>query len=188
MAAPKRTPITRGARTWERGGEAFRFYGAGTKLASIDGLTEARAALLALPDAFREAVTVTIAEAAEIIETDAKRRAPVRSGELRDSIGSNIRADGLQAAIGSGAPHAPFVEFGTKTMPAQPWLYPAFRAGARYVRASIKNWTKEAGEMVRASVRRGKNAKIVAKVAKRGQKYVGRPRPSRKGRAERAGR
>ena len=163
----------------------FRYYGAGTKMAAIDGLTEARAALLALPDAFREAVTVTIAEAAEIIETDAKRRAPVRSGELRDSIGSNIRADGLQAAIGSGASHAPFVEFGTKTMPAQPWLYPAYRAGARLVRSAMKNWAAEALAAVQVRARRGKNAKIVAKQSKRGQKYIARPKADR-GSASRA--
>lgn len=187
MARPKRVSrtVTRGDRTWMRGGEAFRYYGAGTKLASIDGLTETRAALANLPDSFRAVASVTIAEAAEIILTAALETVRTVTGQLRGSLGMTVRDDGLQAVVGSGAPHAPFVEFGTKRSRSFPFLMPAFRRGARHVRAAMKQWTGDAGEMARASARRGKNVRAIGKVAKRGQFYVGRARTERN-RAERA--
>lgn len=162
-----------------------RYYGGGTRLASIDGLTETKAALEALPASFREVVALTIAEAAQIIFEEARSRVPVLTGGLYRSIGVNIRKDGMQAAIGSGAEHAPFVEFGTKQTPAQPWLYPAFLRGARHVRKTMRDWVGDAGERAVVRSRRGKNVRAISKLAKRGQRYGGRPRTDRGGRASR---
>lgn len=166
----------------------FAYYGAGKVRIVTDGLAEVTATLAALPNAFRVQAAITIGEAAEIIEQEAKARVPVLTGTLQASIGANIREDGLSAAVGSGARYAPVVEFGSKTQPAQPWLYPAFRVGARHVRNRMKDWTDGAGTMAKVRAKRSKNVREVAKLSKRGQKYAGRPRAPRKGRAERAGR
>jgi HK97 gp10 family phage protein len=56
---------------------------------------------------------------AVIVEADAKRRAAVLSGEMRDSVhieGSEVVTD---------SDHAVFNEFGTSVMAAQPFMRPA---------------------------------------------------------------
>lgn len=123
----------------------------------LDGLREARAALQALPEAFRAAVGATIREGAGIIEAEAKRRVPKRTGELAASIGTNIRSDALQAAVGTALPRGRWLELGTKRgVKARPWLFPAFRRGARHVRKEMRGWGEEAGRKVRFKARRFK--------------------------------
>jgi len=53
------------------------------------------------------------------IRDEAKLRAPVRTGYLRDSIA--VTADGVVVA----APYARYPEFGTRYMAARPYLRPA---------------------------------------------------------------
>lgn len=122
----------------------------------VDGLTEARATIAALPQAFKDVVGVTIALGAGIIEAVAKRRVPVRSAALKNSIGTNLREDSLQAAVGTGVYYAKFVEFGTGDTPAQPFLFPAFRKGARYVRGRMRGWAEDAGQQARFKTKRGR--------------------------------
>lgn len=129
---------------------------------SIDGLTEALAALDALPEAFREVVAETIDEGADIIEREADFRVPVAEGDLKRSQGRNDRDDGLQTAVGYGDPKARFVEFATEDTPAQPYLWPAFQQGAKHVRKKMREWGKEAGQKVRARTKRFKRPKKVA--------------------------
>ncbi|HHB1033555.1 TPA: HK97-gp10 family putative phage morphogenesis protein [Vibrio cholerae] len=57
------------------------------------------------------------------IETNAKKRAPVDTGKLRGSIKGT--AKGLEGEVTATAEHAPFVEFGTRRMGAQPYMGPA---------------------------------------------------------------
>lgn len=59
------------------------------------------------------------------IETDAKAHAPVRTGELRDSIHTTTETP-LSATVGADAGHAAFVELGTRRMAARPFMLPAF--------------------------------------------------------------
>ncbi|HNG95810.1 MAG TPA: HK97 gp10 family phage protein, partial [Acidobacteriota bacterium] len=61
------------------------------------------------------------------IEADAKERAPVDTGVLRNSIQATP-AGPLRWIIGEGAEYAAFVEFGTSRAPAQPHLLPAVEA------------------------------------------------------------
>lgn len=60
---------------------------------------------------------------AEKVEDLAKKLVPVRTGFLRSSIYAIIQ--GWIATVGASAPYASFVEFGTRYMQAQPYLYPA---------------------------------------------------------------
>ncbi len=73
---------------------------------------------------FKEACQDALEKIADAVERDARRFAPVDSGELRTSI----RRDpvvGETVSIRATAEHAMYVENGTSRMDAQPYLKPA---------------------------------------------------------------
>ena len=55
---------------------------------------------------------------------EAVDRCPIDTGRLINSL--NYEADAKHAIIGTNVEYAPYVEFGTKNMDAQPYLRPAF--------------------------------------------------------------
>lgn len=63
------------------------------------------------------------------ITRDAKINAPVKSGNLRASIGMEVTGDGrrgvMTVSVGPTAKYGKFVEEGTSRMAAQPYLRPA---------------------------------------------------------------
>ena len=75
-------------------------------------------------DVTRKAQAV-IAKTALDIEADAKSLAPVDTGALRNSIGTTISNGGLSAEIGPTVHYAPYLEYGTRRMPPQPYMGPA---------------------------------------------------------------
>lgn len=117
---------------------------------SLDQLT---AKLLEIETGFRKKMAPALRNAASIIEFEAKRRLGhrqadwpalaastvedrikkgydpertlVRTGGLRDSIGTKIDVEGLEAHIGSDLPAAEAHELGTERIPARPFLAPA---------------------------------------------------------------
>lgn len=138
----------------------------------MDGLTAAKKALAALPEAFREEAAKSIAEGSQIILKEAQQRAPVgddplRPGHIRlkPSLGREVRSDGLQASVGSGDFTAKWVEYGTKKNVAKPFLWPAYLLGARYVRKQMRGWAKAAGEKVRTRQKISSTQKAVNKAA-----------------------
>lgn len=66
------------------------------------------------------------------VEREAKTRAAVDTGFMRNSISSAFEGDlyssGFTGEVGPGAHYAPYVEFGTHKMAPQPFLGPAFDA------------------------------------------------------------
>ena len=60
------------------------------------------------------------------MQTKAQQNAPVDTGNLKRSIGLAMRDSGLTAEVEPTAEYAPYVEFGTRFMNAQPYLRPAF--------------------------------------------------------------
>lgn len=122
----------------------------------VDGLTEAKAALAFLPEAFRQVAAETIDTGTAIIESEAHGNVPIDEGDLDRSIGRAIRDDGLQATVGAGDIAAKFTELGTEHMAAQPWLYPAYRTGVRFIRRAMKGWSEDAGQKVRVRSKRRK--------------------------------
>jgi HK97 gp10 family phage protein len=66
-----------------------------------------------------------VRRSALIVQGGAKQRAPVDTGRLRNSIAVEVDADGLGATVGTNVEYAPFQEFGTRTVPAHPFLFPA---------------------------------------------------------------
>lgn len=73
-----------------------------------------------LPDA----VNQILARTALSIEAEAKQRAPVRTGYLRNSIQAS-EVSQLAWRIGVGAEYGVFVEMGTRYQGARPFLTPA---------------------------------------------------------------
>lgn len=60
------------------------------------------------------------------LQARAQRNAPVDTGNLKRSIGLEIRDNGLTAESEATAEYAPYVEWGTRFMKAQPFMRPAF--------------------------------------------------------------
>lgn len=57
------------------------------------------------------------------IEAEAKKKCPVDTGRLRASITTTV--EGGKVIVGSNVKYAPYVEWGTEKMEAQPYLRPA---------------------------------------------------------------
>lgn len=68
---------------------------------------------------------MAVAKTALDCEAAAKRRAPVDTGALRNSIGTSIAGDRMSAEIGPTVNYAPYQEYGTSRMAAQPYMGPA---------------------------------------------------------------
>lgn len=66
-------------------------------------------------------------EAARLVEADAMRMAPVDTGRLKNSIHSRPKERGKSWVVGSNVKYAPYQEYGTSKMPAQPYLRPALQ-------------------------------------------------------------
>lgn len=126
----------------------------------VDGLTEARATVALLPESFKAVVREALEIGGNIILSETNRRVPIRFGTLKRSLGRNVRDDGLQVAVGFGDKKAQWVEFATNDTPAQPSLYPAFRLGARFIRASMKDWTDDAGNRARFKTKRSNRTRV----------------------------
>lgn len=60
-----------------------------------------------------------------LIQSEAKKRAAVNTGRMRRSIAWE-RVGRLTRNIGTNVIYAKFVEFGTRFMNAQPFLFPAY--------------------------------------------------------------
>lgn len=104
--------------------------------------------LAQIEPALRAAMQREVKIAAVNIERGAKQRAPVDTGRLRNSIAHEIHEGGLNAEIGSNVDYAPFVEFGTRRMRAQPYLFPAFEEERpKYMDRLRRALSKAAGDL-----------------------------------------
>ena len=70
------------------------------------------------------------------VEGSAKRRAPVRSGNLRNSITHVVKMEEFTGYVGTNVPYAPYVEIGTGIYSSrgdgrqEPWKYMDFSDGS----------------------------------------------------------
>lgn len=111
---------------------------AGLKITGLDQLTRKLDKMVASVDGRKQGDT--LGEAAQPFLERMQQLVPVLSGGLRDSLGIAVSDDGLTAQvgpIGKDAWRAHFVEFGTVKMAAQPFIRPAFDAGAGNVTAKV---------------------------------------------------
>lgn len=89
-------------------------------------------------DAVRRVVMQNGAE----LQARAQRNAPVDTGNLKRSIGLGIRDNGLTAESEATAEYAPYVEWGTRYMDAQPFMGPAFRVQKEQFKRDMDKLTK----------------------------------------------
>jgi HK97 gp10 family phage protein len=80
--------------------------------------------LSAAPARIQRRASTAIRKTAHDIEADAKIFAPVDTGNLRNSISSDIHE--LSAVIGPTANYGGYVELGTSRMSPEPYMRPAF--------------------------------------------------------------
>jgi HK97 gp10 family phage protein len=127
----------------------------------VDGIDKLKRRLIdQLPKVMREKVEAAMLESADEIVAAARLRAPVATGEVRDSIRQHGVKEGarggLYVAITSGDPStteeshgtnyqiARLLEFGTVAMPAQPFMLPAYRSQRRRAKARIRRAMRDA--------------------------------------------
>lgn len=75
-------------------------------------------------DEVQERINQALLKAGALVEGSAKERCPVDTGTLRNSINYQLM-DERTVIIGTNVEYAPYVEYGTVKMSAQPFLHPA---------------------------------------------------------------
>ncbi|MEC9346063.1 MAG: HK97-gp10 family putative phage morphogenesis protein [Pseudomonadota bacterium] len=113
----------------------------------VAGTSELRRRLSALPANARAEVTKAIDKSGAEVASMAAALAPVDQGDLKASITHQMADDGLSAKVGSNEVHATFAEFGTKERPAQPFLFPSYRALKKRITGRIGRAVKKAATM-----------------------------------------
>jgi HK97 gp10 family phage protein len=91
----------------------------------VDGIEEFQAAMSKLDSGLQRHVHRYLASLAADVKAEARRLVPVRTGYLRSTIYARIQE--WVAEIGAEATYSFFVEFGTRYMQAQPYLWPAIQ-------------------------------------------------------------
>jgi HK97 gp10 family phage protein len=89
----------------------------------ITGAEEFKAAMEQFDSGMQRQVHERLANWAADVKALARQRVPVKTGQLRNSIYSEISE--WVAEVGAEASYAMFVELGTRYMRARPFLYPA---------------------------------------------------------------
>jgi len=82
----------------------------------------------------RGALAPRVIRAAEYVAELARTKAPVRTGQLRASIHVEPGPAPLAARVVADAPHAVYVEVGTRLTPAHAFLRPAVAEGQTEVK------------------------------------------------------
>ena len=103
--------------------------------AKVEGIEEILKDLRQMEGEARQCVVDVLREETKPVVEDARSRAPKDTGAMARGIKRSISKKKLEARISAGGMvggvdtyYAQFVEFGTKHMPAQPFLFPACRA------------------------------------------------------------
>lgn len=76
------------------------------------------------------------------MQEQAQRNAPVDTGTLERSIGLEMKDSGMTAKVEAKADYAPYQEYGTRFMNAQPYIKPAFNVQKRKFKSDLERLTK----------------------------------------------
>lgn len=79
----------------------------------------------AVKEAFKDNVLKALTECGLVAEGYAKLMCPVDTGNLRNSITTNVVMAEKACYVGTNVEYAPYVELGTYKQSAQPYLKPA---------------------------------------------------------------
>lgn len=106
----------------------------------LKGVNELRLALGKKAD--MDAVKRMVKQNGAELQARAQRNAPVDTGNLKRSIRLDISDGGLTAESEATAEYAPYVEWGTRYMEAQPYMRPAFNEQKEQFRRDMDRLTK----------------------------------------------
>lgn len=95
------------------------------KSVTADGMGLLSKKLDQLPRVIRAGIRRAVKQETEAVADDMRRSAPRDSGELIDSVQTEIGERGIGGKAVAKARHATFVEHGTEDTPAQPFAQPA---------------------------------------------------------------
>ena len=87
-------------------------------------------AMKRVPHLITEELGIAVRDLVLLVEAEAKKLCPVDTGKLRASITPVIES-WASGYVGTNTHYAPHVEYGTRTMDAQPFLEPAFLEGKK---------------------------------------------------------
>jgi len=108
--------------------------GKGGKLVSIDidfsKIKRLQKAMKKAPALIAAELGKAVRDVVLIVEAEAKKRCPVDTGNLRSSI-TPVVESWAAGYVGTNTHYAPYVEYGTERMRAQPFLEPAFLEGQK---------------------------------------------------------
>jgi HK97 gp10 family phage protein len=93
--------------------------------------------------AMPERASAVVRKASFDVEGQAKGRAPVDTGALKNSISTEFEDGGLTGIIAPHVEYAAYVEYGTKRMSAQPYMTPAAESVAPAFIAAMKQMLQE---------------------------------------------
>lgn len=114
----------------------------------IEGVNRTKRMIKLLGDESIDCMKTVFKVTALMVESTAKKLAPVDTGRLRSSIRHKIDDDGLGATVGTDVTYAPHVEYGTVNQRSQPYLRPAWaRHKSRFFK-DLKNCAQVAGKKV----------------------------------------
>lgn len=106
----------------------------------LKGVNELRLALSKKMD--MDAVKWVVKQNGAELQVKAQRNAPVDTGNLKRSIQLEISDGGLTAESEATAEYAPYVEWGTRYMEAQPYMRPAFNKQKEQFKRDMDRLTK----------------------------------------------
>lgn len=89
------------------------------------------------PEEIEDKIAAAIVKGCLAVEADAKRNAPVRTGNLRASITTNIISP-YEGEVGTNVEYAPYLEYGTIHIAARPFLYPALKSNEEKIINEIR--------------------------------------------------
>lgn len=93
----------------------------------VEGLEELQKALARFPKEWERTARQALKPGLALLESGAKKEAPVDTGRLRSSIASEVvKGPGSEiiGKVGSSLEYAPYQEYGTRYQPGKPYLRP----------------------------------------------------------------
>jgi HK97 gp10 family phage protein len=117
----------------------------------LEGFEELGDKLQAIRGALKKELNKALEDTAEVVRDTAQQNAPVDTGTLMNSIEmvlENLGTYMAEAAVGTDLHYAPYQEFGTYKMQAQPYLRPAFDNNKSYIINRFEEAIKSAASQV----------------------------------------
>lgn len=114
-------------------------------MAVIEGQKQLTAKIKKVQMAAANEIEQALVNSALIVERDAKIKAPVDTGRLRQSITHNLEPDPVNpyVEVGTNVEYAKHVEFGTSRQAAKPFLQPALVENKRAILKQLANAFKK---------------------------------------------